>query len=352
MTKDSSHSSIAGLTDVEAIFLASVNVVFSLIGIFGNLLVLFVVVRHRYMHTVTNMFIASLAIADLLVCFVAQPLYAIYLYGLPSNNIYSDVRKTFSFVSVLASISNLGAVTMDRYIAIVWPMSYELRVTCKRAAILLCVIWVVSLLLGIPAGIVLSLQRIVVYYVLALVIFIVPIYVRIYIVARRQARLIARQVGHLDRNSRSRGGKENVAAKTIGNVLTAFIICWLPLIVVPIVFRYIDGGPKVRKILKWVQTIGLCSSALNPVIYSLKTQIFKKDLRTIGRAIFRRRAWDEKPEIVWRNLSKETCYLKKPRHFFPYNWKQDWWVDDALDNLILPLPQFYREISSCRKFIS
>ena len=298
MTKDSSHSSIAGLTDVEAIFLASVNVVFSLIGILGNLLVLFVVLRHRHMHTVTNMFIASLAIADLLVCFVAQPLYAIYLYGLPSNIIYSDVRKTFSFVSVLASISNLGAVTMDRYIAIVWPMSYELRVTCKRAAILLCVIWVVSLLLGIPAGILPSLQRIVVYYVLALVIFIVPIYVRIYLVARRQARLIARQVGHLDRNSRSRGGKENVAAKTIGNVLTAFIICWLPLIVMPIVFRYIDDGRKVKKILKWVQTIALCSSALNPVIYSLKTQIFKKDLRKIGRAIFRRRAWEEKPEIV------------------------------------------------------
>ena len=178
------------------------------------------------------------------------------------------------------------------------------------------------------------------YYVLALVIFIVPIYVRIYLVARRQARLIARQVAHLDRNSRSRDGKENVAAKTIGNVLTAFIICWLPLIVMPIVFRFIDDGPKVRKILKWVQTIALCSSALNPVIYSLKTQMFKKDLRKIGRAIFRRRAWEEKPEIVWRNLSKKTCHFKKPRHFFPYNWKQHWWVDDALDNLIFPLPQF------------
>ena len=233
---------------------------------------------------------------------------------LPSNSIGSSSLAVFSAtfsssISIFSPLSvngqygqSLSKFTSEKFTlsqnqATNLPTSSKAQ-ACKRAAILLCVIWVVSLLLGIPAGILPSLQRIVVYYVLALVIFIVPIYVRIYLVARRQARLIARQVGHLDRNSRSRGGKENVAAKTIGNVLTAFIICWLPLIVVPIVFRYIDGGPKVRKILKWVQTIGLCSSALNPVIYSLKTQIFKKDLRTIGRAIFRRRAWDEKPEIV------------------------------------------------------
>lgn len=298
MAQNGSGSTTADLSNMQAALLASINVLFSLIGTFGNLLVFLVVLRNRQLHTVTNVFIISLAVADLLVCLVAQPMYAIYLYGLPHNAAYSITRKTFSFVSVLASISNLAAVTVDRYMAIVSPMAYQQRMSFKAAAILLCLIWLASLLLGIPSGYLRSVQHLTVYYTIALVIVIVPIYVRIYIIARRQARVIARQVGHLEKDLRGKSERENLAAKTIGNVLAVFIVCWLPVTVLPMIFRYSGNSLAVRRALKWAQTLALCSSAMNPLIYSLKTQIFRKELRKIYRVIARRRSWEEKPECL------------------------------------------------------
>ena len=298
MAKNDSFNSSADLSDFEATFLASVNVIFSLCGIFGNVLVFIVVARNRQLHTVSNMFITSLALADLLVCLVAQPMYAVFLYGLPPNPAYSSTRKTFSYISVLASISNLAAVTIDRYVAIVSPMQYQLKANFKSALILLCFIWVVSLGLGIPSGIDESIRHITVYYILALVVIIVPIYVRIYFIARGQARVIARQVEHIEKDLKTKGERENIAAKTIGNVLGLFIICWLPVIVIPMIFRYSANSRTVRKLLKWAQTLALCSSAVNPIIYSLKTQIFKKELRKFYRVALRRRSWEDKPMVL------------------------------------------------------
>lgn len=298
MTKNGSFNTTGDLSDIEATFLASMNLLFSLCGIFGNVLVFIVVARNRQLHTVTNMFITSLALADLLVCLVAQPMYVIFLFGLPPNPAYGNTRKTFSYVSVLASISNLAAITIDRYIAIVSPMQYQLRANFKSASALLCIIWVVSLGLGIPSGVERAVQHITVYYIIALVLIIVPIYVRIYIIARRQARVIARQVGHIEKDVKNKGERENIAAKTIGNVLGVFIVCWLPMIVIPMIYRYSMNSRSVRRAFKWAQTVALCSSAVNPVIYSLKTQIFKKELKKFYRIALRRRSWQDKTIVL------------------------------------------------------
>lgn len=295
MVENGSTNSTVDLSNIEATFLASVNVVFSLCGIIGNVLVLIVIARNRQLHTVTNVFISSLALADLLVCIVAQPMNAVFLYGLPPNPVYGMTRKTFSFVSMLASISNLAVLTVDRYIAIVTPMQYQLKANFKRASILLCLIWVISLGLGIPSGIIQSVQRITKYYTLALVVIIVPIYIRIYLIARRQERVIARQAEHIEKDSKKKRDRENIAAKTIGSVLAVFIFCWLPLIVIPMIFRYSAANRVVMRALKWAQTVALCSSAVNPVIYSLKTQIFKQEVKKLLRGTLRRNSWEDKP---------------------------------------------------------
>jgi len=196
---------------------------------------------------------------------------------------------------MLASISNLAVLTIDRYIAIVSPMQYQLKANFKSAFSLLCLIWVISLGLGIPSGVIQSIQRITKYYTLALVVIIVPIYIRIYFIARRQARVISRQVEHIEKDLKKKSERENIAAKTIGSVLGVFIFCWLPLIVIPMIFRYRTANRAVMRALKWAQTVALCSSAVNPVIYSLKTQIFKKEVKKLVRGTLRRNSWEDKP---------------------------------------------------------
>lgn len=64
---------------VQAIFYFVYSTIFVL-GIFGNVLVCFVVGRNKAMQTVTNFFITNLALADILLCALAVPFTPLYTF--------------------------------------------------------------------------------------------------------------------------------------------------------------------------------------------------------------------------------------------------------------------------------
>lgn len=64
---------------VQIIFCMIYTTIFVL-GLTGNMLVCFVVVRNRAMHTVTNLFITNLALSDILLCILAVPFTPLYTF--------------------------------------------------------------------------------------------------------------------------------------------------------------------------------------------------------------------------------------------------------------------------------
>lgn len=64
---------------VQAIFYLVYITIFVL-GVFGNVLVCFVVARNKAMHTVTNLFITNLALSDILLCVLAVPFTPLYSF--------------------------------------------------------------------------------------------------------------------------------------------------------------------------------------------------------------------------------------------------------------------------------
>ncbi|XP_067417149.1 neuromedin-U receptor 1 [Emydura macquarii macquarii] len=123
------------------------------VGAVGNTLTCLVIVRHRFMRTPTNYYLFSLAVSDLLVLLLGMPLelyemWSNYPFLLGAGGCYF---KTLLFETVcFASILNVTALSVERYIAVVHPLKAKYVVTRKHAKRVIITVWVMSMLCAIP----------------------------------------------------------------------------------------------------------------------------------------------------------------------------------------------------------
>ncbi|XP_063992189.1 octopamine receptor beta-1R-like isoform X2 [Diachasmimorpha longicaudata] len=114
-----------------------------LAALFGNLLVIVSVMRHRKLRVITNYFVVSLALADMLVAIFAMTFNASvelsgrWLFGYFMCDVWNSLDVFFSTVSIL----HLCCISVDRYYAIVQPLDYPLIMTNLRLTTMLGVVW-------------------------------------------------------------------------------------------------------------------------------------------------------------------------------------------------------------------
>ncbi|KAM5164751.1 neuromedin-U receptor 1 [Mantella aurantiaca] len=123
------------------------------VGAVGNTLTCIVIIKHKIMRTPTNYYLFSLAISDLLVLLFGMPLE---LYDLWSNYPFLFGRGGCSFKTLLfetvcfASILNVTALSVERYIAVVHPLRAKYVVTRNHAKRVIISVWVLSILCSVP----------------------------------------------------------------------------------------------------------------------------------------------------------------------------------------------------------
>ncbi|KPP68074.1 neuromedin-U receptor 1-like [Scleropages formosus] len=123
------------------------------VGAVGNLLTCTVIIRNKVMRTPTNYYLFSLAVSDLLVLLLGMPLeiyemWSNYPFLLGKGGCYF---KTFLFETVcFASILNVTALSVERYIAVVYPLKAKFVVTRRHAKRVILTVWAISVLCAIP----------------------------------------------------------------------------------------------------------------------------------------------------------------------------------------------------------
>ncbi|KAK6174289.1 hypothetical protein SNE40_017598 [Patella caerulea] len=299
-------------------------------AVFGNLLVITSVMKFERLRVITNYFIVSLAFADLLVAILVMPFNASneisdkWVFGRVMCDIFNANDVLFSTASIL----HLCCISMDRYIAILHPLQYETKMTKTRVAVMLTITWVASILISyIPIQSQLyttkqnymALERdhnaclFIVNRVYAgvssCVSFWIPctimvfVYAKIYMEARKQEKFIQSnavymQYSHSERNhsngslqerdvhrfERKRMKREHKAAKTLGIIMGAFILCFLPFfswyVITSMCKEDCPYPPILGSILFW---IGYFNSCLNPILYAY----FNRDFRTAFKKLLR-----------------------------------------------------------------
>lgn len=148
---DDASDFIAGST-IEALGLSLPTLIIMLFTIIGNGLVILAIFTYRPLKNVQNMYLVSLAVADIAVATFVMPFNVIYTlrnrwdFGLVTCKIW----LTCDILCCTASILNLCAIALDRYQAIHDPINYAQKRTLRRVLVGVALVWVISALISIP----------------------------------------------------------------------------------------------------------------------------------------------------------------------------------------------------------
>ncbi|XP_068594495.1 dopamine receptor D4b [Brachionichthys hirsutus] len=119
----------------------------------GNVLVCLSVYLEKALKTTTNYFIVSLAFADLLLAVLVLPLfvYAEFQGGVWSLNTgMCDGLMAMDVMLCTASIFNLCAISVDRFVAVTVPLSYNRSHVDHRQLVVLSATWLLALAVASP----------------------------------------------------------------------------------------------------------------------------------------------------------------------------------------------------------
>ena len=113
----------------HGVALITTNAVLGVFGTFGNLLVCVTVVTNPRLRRSLNYLLFSLAIADLIVTMVCEPLLVAILGKITFfNDCAANVERiyrTLSRVSCFASVAHVAAISVDRFISVVVPSTLQ-----------------------------------------------------------------------------------------------------------------------------------------------------------------------------------------------------------------------------------
>ncbi|XP_009903150.1 cholecystokinin receptor type A [Dryobates pubescens] len=123
-----------------------------LLSMLGNTLVITVLVRNKRMRTVTNTFLLSLAVSDLMLCLFCMPFTLIpnllkdFIFG----SAVCKAATYFMGVSVSVSTFSLVAISLERYSAICKPLQSRVWQTKSHALRVIAATWCVSFTIMVP----------------------------------------------------------------------------------------------------------------------------------------------------------------------------------------------------------
>ncbi|XP_078029695.1 trace amine-associated receptor 1-like [Epinephelus lanceolatus] len=270
----------------------------SVITIFGNLLVIIAVLYFQQLHTPTNYLILSLAVADLLVGIIVFPFSLAFSVSscLYHEGLFCKVRGSFDISLSTTSILNLCCISVDRYYAVCQPLTYNIRINHRVIVVMILVSWGVSALIGISV-IIAGLNNekcnerclidvlientvgpILSFYLP--VIIMLCIYLKIFLVAKRQVRSIQNTTCQNTKSGATVSKMERKATKTLAIVLGVFLLCWTPFFLCITFLPLINDSVPISMIetLNW---LALSNSMLNPFIYAFFYSWFRSAFRMI-----------------------------------------------------------------------
>ena len=243
--------------------LMAANSVGAVVGTFGNFLVCTAVLyTSPRLRRCSNYLLVSLAIADLIVTMVCEPLVVgIVAKKTFFNDCASNLELAYvvsSNFSCSCSIMHLAAISVDRFLAVIFPLRHGRIMKSYGLKVMLIVVWGVATLF---ASFRVPFLKETAYMVLVIFTISYSLVIGCYLSITISVLLIARR-----KKQNRKGGTSRVVvssheaerrfATTLAIVIGVFTACWFPMIVV-----FFAAGKSLVKMYgtayMWIRTLAL-----------------------------------------------------------------------------------------------
>lgn len=142
-------------------FITAACTLLSVVGVAGNVMTILVVGKYRDMRTTTNLYLFSMAVSDLLI-FLCMPLDLYRMWRYRPWRLGDALCKLFQFVSessTYSTILSITALSVERYVAICFPLRAKALVTKRRVRALILLLWCVAVLSAGPVFVLVGVER-------------------------------------------------------------------------------------------------------------------------------------------------------------------------------------------------
>ncbi|XP_055643026.1 tachykinin-like peptides receptor 99D isoform X2 [Toxorhynchites rutilus septentrionalis] len=275
----------------------------------GNMVVIWIVLAHKSMRTVTNYFLVNLSIADAMVSTLNVTFNYTYMLNLdwPFGNLYCKISQFIAILSICASVFTLMAISIDRYMAIVNPLKPRMgrRATLCVAA----VIWIIGIIISSPMLLFFTTydfqDRIVCYsewpdgptnhsmleYIYNVLFMFLTYFLPIGSMSFTYARVGVELWGSKSIGECTQRQLENIKSKRrivkmMIVVVAIFAVCWLPFQIYFIVTSYypdLTSEPYIQEVYLAIYWLAMSNSMYNPIIYCWMNSRFRRGFKQVFR---------------------------------------------------------------------
>ena len=264
----------------EEVFITNIvtcilNSFFSLLTCIGNFIVVFAIGKTRDLHSPSFILLGCLAVSDLLVGLLCQPLFVAHKIAELKENfaVYCTLKvlqSVSAWITAGVSFLILAAVSIDRLLALTLHLRYNTIVTVPRVFQTTIALWISATVTVLSRFWMASKWYFIPIASILLIGFVILISIwKIFRIVRKHQQQIKGQtkaVNHLPADT------VNIlqcrkSAVTVLYIYGLFLIFYLPFVVPLLMEKFIGYTRTVRIVYEYAATAVFINSCLNPVVY-------------------------------------------------------------------------------------
>ena len=285
------ENDVSDRTRFNAAFaISSLNLPIWILVLLGNIVVLIALKKVTSLHPPSKLLFRNLALTDLFVGLITQPLYILYFMIIANEHwdiclLIQKLTHVTTYILCGVSLLTVTGISVDRLLALLMGTRYRQVVTLTRVRILLLFVWILvgasSIMLVVNFREHTLISAIMIAMLLALSTF---CYTKIFVILRSHQKKI--------RGNDRRENNENISSidfkqyrKSVSTALWinyTLIACYLPLALV-LALKFFRSVPISTILVSWgaAQSLVYLKSLLNPILYCWRIKEVREEAKNI-----------------------------------------------------------------------